>query len=324
MSYTVFKNNNKSITAPNETGEIVLKSSIPRQIRIEVNRNEYRFYDIVEKKYLNLTEIQQIKNDPERCFFTARIYPQGETYNVALVESKENYPIIYKFIYSCLGSSFNEYSVSSFNDNYCSNNIIFSNYNPIAIEFEFRSHITNDLTAVKIRLNLSPSGTDLLVSSFSLTSNNVEIISLFQHNIIIDAYDISDRGSYKIKYLYSLSFSFINNRFDRYDKSGTGLSTKDKILSMIQDLPLSNRYPASGLIYDGTYSNSESTMSINVYTIKYIYNSNNTGLSVTSLLTDKKSGLSAATNVDSMILTLTPNFTTLSIRTFTDDVIQLS
>ena len=322
MSYTVFKDtNNHSITAPNETGEIVLKSSIPRQIRIEVDRNIYKFYDIAEKKYLNLTEIRQI--DPERCFFTASIYPLGETYNPALADSKENYPIIYKFIYSCLGSTFSDYSVSPFNDNYCSNNIYFSTYDPKTIEFEFHSHITNDLTDVKIRLNLSPSDTNLLVSSFSLTSNDVEIISLFQHNITIDAsYNYVLNSTTQSKNIYSLSFSLINNRYGQYDKSG--LTTSNQVLSLIKDFPRNKNYPASGLIYMGRYSNGASTMNISVYTITNIrVNSNNSSsLFVTALFTGKESGSSSSTTVDSTTQSLSPSV--VQKLTFSDDVIQLS
>ena len=317
MSYTVFKNNNKAITAPNESGEIVLDTSISKHIRITVYNNTYKFYDIVEKKYLTLSDIEDI--DPGRCFFTAIIYPCGKKINPELEANETNYPILYKFVDVCLGSTFDHYPIASFNGKYSSsNNICFTYNNNAKLEFVF-----SDFIDVKIRLNLSPNGlnTD---TTFSLTSDDVEIISLFQHNISIGAYDISDMGSYKIKYLFSFSFSFINNRYEGYDESVNGLSTKDKVLSMIQDLPPSKKYPASGLMYNGTYSNGESSMSISVYTIKYINNYNNTALDVISLLTGKKSGLSAATDVDSMNKSLYPNYSTVTIRSFADDVIRLS
>lgn len=312
MSYTVFKNtNNNIITAPNESGEIILDTSISKQIRIEVNRNTYRFYDIAEKKYLKASEIGSI--NLERCFFTAIIYPCGKTLNPALVDNEENYPILYKFVYSCLGSTFSDYPIASFNMIYCSNNIYSTKNSSIAIEFKFHSGF-ND---VKIRLNLSPSGST--TTEFSLTSDDVEILSLFQHNITIEGSYVTSMGSSNTKYIYSLSFSFINNRYEQYDKSG--LTTKNQVLSMIEDLSQGKKYPASGLMYNGTYSNTESSMSINVYTIEYIY-SIGSGLIVNSLFTGKKSGLKSATTVDSISTTISPSI--MNTLSFADDVITLS
>ena len=206
MSYTVFKNNNKSITAPNESGEIVLKSSIPRQIRIEVDRNDYKFYAIIEKKYLTLSEIEAI--NPEECIFTAIIYPCGEILNPTLVDNEENYPILYKFVNSCLDSTFGYYPPSSFNGMYCSSNNIYFEKNKTKLEFEFHSFID-----VKIRLNISPSGSNK-DTTFDLTSDDVEIISLFQHNIFINA-SRNVSGTTNYTYIHSLSFSFINNRYEQ-------------------------------------------------------------------------------------------------------------
>ena len=315
MSYNVFKDrNNNLITAPNETGEIVLKTSIPRQIRIEVDRNSYKFYDIIEKKYLSLSEIKDI--NPEKCIFTAIIYPCGEILRPELVAVESNYRILYKFVDSCLGATFSTSHINSYNGKYSSNNIYFNINsttnpnlsNPITIEFEFQ-------LGVKIRLNLSPSGSDS-TSTFYLASDDIEIISLFKHNITIDANYPSSRGSYAIKYIFSLSFSLINNRYEPY--------TKDQMSSMIEDLPQNKRYPASGLLYVGTYSYGDSTMSIAVYTIKYIYTLDNNNLSMAALFTDKKSGLSSSTTVDNTFLSFDPDIPLYSIITFTDDVVQLS
>ena len=312
MSYTVFKNNNKSITAPNESGEIVLKSSIPRQIRIEVDRNEYKFYAIIEKKYLTLSEIEAI--NPEECIFTAIIYPCGEILNPALVDNEENYPILYKFVDSCLGSTFSDYPIASFNGMYCSNNNIYFEKNKTKLEFEFHSFID-----VKIRLNISPSGL-AKQTSFTLTSDDVEIISLFQHNITIDASRVISAGT-NTKYIYSLSFSFINNRYEQYDENVSGLSTKDKVLSMIQDLSQGKQYPASGLIYVGNYNNGSSNMSIKVYTIRYVF-STGSSLTVNALFTGKESGLSSSNNIDYINLAFTPSLMEKLI--FSDDHTQLS
>lgn len=312
MSYTVFKNNNKSITAPNESGEIVLKSSIPRQIRIEVDRNEYKFYAIIEKKYLTLSEIEAI--NPEECIFTAIIYPCGEILNPALVDNEENYPILYKFVDSCLGSTFSDYPIASFNGMYCSNNNIYFEENKTKLEFEF-----SDFIDVKIRLNISPSGL-AKQTSFRLTSDDVEIISLFQHNITIDASRVISGGT-NTKYIYSLSFSFINNRYEQYDENVSGLSTKDKVLSMIQDLSQGKQYPASGLIYVGNYNNGSNNMSITVHTIRYVF-STGSSLTVNALFTGKESGLSSSNNVDYVNLVFTPSLMEKLI--FSDDRTQLS
>ena len=300
MPYTVFTNNNNSITAPNESGEIILDTSISRQIRIEVSRNSYRVYDILEKKYLSASEIEDI--NPRMCHFTAIVSPYiRET--PTPIANEENYPILHKFVYSCLGSTFSVYPIASF-ETYYSNNIYFTNNpnltNPITIEFEFQ-------LGVKIRLNLSP-------KSFKITSDNVEIISLFQHNITINA-SRTYSGTTNTKYLYSLSFSLINNRYNQY--------TKDQISSMINDLPQNTIYPASGLIYRGRYANGASTMSITVYTIRNIYtNANNSGLFMKLLLADKNSGSSSSTTVDNIAIICEPSL--VDSLSFTDDVIQLS
>ena len=306
MSYTAFKNNNKSITAPNESGEIVLKTSIPRQIRIEVNRNTYKFYDIVEKKYLTLSEIEDI--DPGRCFFTAIIYPCSSAsdpeVDITLVANETNYPIAYKFVDSCLGSTLSLSYINRYNGSYCSNNIYFTNNRDIAIEFEFQ-------LGVKIRLNLSPSG---LTTIFKLASDDVEIISLFQHNITIDtSYTYPANSTTQAKEIHSLSFSFINNSAQQYVKS--------QISSMLQDLPKNKNYPASGLYYKGRYSNGASTMSITVYTIRYIYNNGNR-IYVNALLTDKSSGSSSSTAVDNTTISIYTS--TTNILSFIDNVITLS
>ena len=314
MSYTVFKNNNKSITAPNESGEIVLDTSISRQIRIDVDRNKYKFYDIVEKKYLDLSEIGDI--DLERCFFTASIYPCGKNFSSSLAANEANYPILYKFINSCLGSTFTDYPLAAFNGKYClSNNIYFTGNNDITIEFEFPYAIN-----AKTRLKLSPNGLGT-ANEFYLTSNDIEIISLFQHNITINArLDISNRIN--TRYLYSFSFSFINNRYEQYDKSG--LTTQNRLLSMIEDLPQNKRYPASGLLYLGSYSGGSSTMSMLVcYTINYV-NKSGSNLNVHALDTDMNMNAAPTSiiNIDDITQTIVPHgMTTL---TFVDDVIKLS
>ena len=318
MSYTVFKDtNNHSITAPNETGEIVLKTSIPRQIRIEVERNSYKFYDIAEKKYLNMTEFEAI--DLEKCFFTAIIYPCGKTINSSLGPTEANYPILYKFVDSCLGSILSASHINSYNRKCHSNDIYFTKNNTnnkyITIEFEFYS-------GVKIRLNLHPEGLGSLIS-LNLASSAVEIISLFQHNITMDASNVyTVNSTTQAKQIFSISFSFINNRSEQYDKSE--LTVKNQALSMLKDLTVGNKYPTSGLIYDGRYSNGASTMKISVYTIKNIYVNSNASYSlyVTALFTGKESGSVSSNTVDSTALSislLAPN--SLS---FTDDVTQLS
>ena len=311
MPYTVFKNNNNLITAPNETGEIVLDTSISRQIRIEVYNNAYKFYDIAEKKYLKLSDIEYI--DPESCFFTAIIDPCSDT---GLAADKVNYPILYKFVDVCLGSTFDHYPIASFNGkNFSSNNICFTHNNTTKLEFVF-----SDFIDVKIRLTLSPSGSSR-TTTFDLTSDDVEIISLFQHNIIINASeDISGTTNYK--YIHSLSFSFINNRYEEYDENINGLSTKDKVLSMIRDLPQNKRYPASGLTYRGSYSNGSNTMSIMVYTIEYVNRVGSSGFSVRALYTDKNSAFTSSTTIDSIERSVTPNL--MDTLSFIDDVIQLS
>lgn len=313
MSYTVFKNNNKSITAPNESGEIVLKSSISKQIRIEVNRNTYQFYDILEKRYLKLSEIEAI--DPKMCLFTAIIYPCSSAsdpeVDITLVESEDNYPIVYKFVDSCLGSTLSLSHINLYNGHYWSNNIYLTRNNSyLTIEFEFYS-------GVKVRLNRSLSGSTTQ-TMFSFTSDDVEIISLFQHNIIINARrDIS--GTTNTTYLYSLSFSFINNRSEQYNKDG--LTTSSQVLSMIEDLPTNKRYPASGLLYIGRYSNGASTMSIGVYTINYIYSTSNS-LNVHALYANIESTSTSTGSVVATNQSITPSV--MHTLTITDNVIQLS
>ena len=316
MPYNVFKDaNNNLITAPNESGEIVLKSSILRQIRIEVNHNTYQLYDIAEKRYLSLSEIRAL--DPKLCHFTAIIYPCSSaldpSVDISLVESEENYPIVYKFVNSCLGSTLSLSHITDYNGKYFSNNIYFTNnsiLNPITIEFEFQR-------GVKIGLNLFPSGLDK-DTTFDLASNDVEIISLFQHNITIEAiHNIA--GATNTRYLYSLSFSFINNRYEQY--SIAELSTKDQMTSIIEDLPLNDKYPASGLIYRGRYASSASTMSIAVYTIINIYSNGRDTLYVNALLTGKNSGSTSSNTVDNITASIP---STIRPATITDDVIKLS
>ena len=311
MSYTVFKNNNKSKTAPNESGEIVLKSSIPRQIRIEVDRNDYKFYAIIEKKYLTLSEIEAI--NPEECIFTAIIYPCGEILNPALVDNEENYPILYKFVNSCLGSTFSDYPPSSFNGMYCSSNNIYFEKNKTKLEFEFHSFID-----VKIRLNISPSGSNK-DTTFDLTSDDVEIISLFQHNIFINA-SRNVSGTTNYTYIHSLSFSFINNRYEQYDRSG--LINKTQLESIIEDLPQNKRYPASGLLYIGSYANGLNNMSISVYTIKYINRNTSGNLNVHGLLTGKESASTSISTIDYTNQSINPS--TVATLSVIDDVIRLS
>lgn len=311
MSYTVFKNNNKSITAPNETGEIILDNSIPRQIRIEVDHNSYKFYDIIGKKTLDLVEIKEI--NPRMCHFTAIIDPCSDT---GLAANKVNYPILYTFANECLGSDLSSSHISTFNGSYYSTNIISTIdsdlpvIETISIEFEF--HL-----GVKIRLNLSPTGLNS-ASTFTLIPTDVEIISLFQHNITIEA-SCAISGSTNTKYLFSLSFSFINNRYEKYNKSG--LTTKNQVLSMIRDMPQNKKYPASGLIYGGRYSNGASTMSISVYTIKNFY-STGSSLTVNTLLTDKESASTSNVVIDTIAQSITPSL--MNTLSFADDVITLS
>lgn len=313
MPYTVFKNNNKSITAPNESGEIVLDNSIPRQIRIEVNHNSYQFYDIIGKKTLDLVEIKEI--NPRMCHFTAVINPCSDT---GLAADKVNYPILYTFVDSCLGSTLSSSHISTFNGSYYSTNInstIDSDLpviKSIAIEFEF-------YLGVKIRLNLSPTGLNSS-STFTLTPTDVKIISLFQHNITIEAsYAVS--GRINTKYIYSLSFSFINNRYEKYNKDR--LPTTDQMLSMILNLPTDKKYPASGLAYVGSYANGTSTMNINVYTIRDIYKINNSSyLSMDALFTSKESESTSSIIVDRIPLNIYPS--QMDTISFYDDVITLS
>ena len=315
MPYTVFKNNNNLITAPNETGEIVLDTSISRQIRIEVNHNTYQFYDIAEKKYLTVSNI--ISLNIKRCFFTAIIYPCSSVsdpeVDIRLVANKDNYPIVYKFVNSCLGSEFNSSYITNYNGMYCSNNIYINNNSditkPISIEFEFQ-------LGVKMRLNINPSG--LQSTSFSLTSDNVEIISLFQHNISIEA-SRAVSGVTNYKYLHSLSFSFINNRYRSYTENTQ--SVKNQVLSLIQDLPEVQRYPASGLLYKGSYSNGSSTMSIMIYTIRYIY-STGSALNVVALYTDKGSASTSIATIDATNESIIPS--QMARLSLTDHVIPLS
>ena len=302
MPYTVFKDaNDNLITAPNESGEIALDTSISRQIRINVYNNHYSFYDIIEKKTLDVLEIRNI--DPRMCHFTAIIDPCSAT---GIAANEANYPIVYKFVDLCLGSTLSSSHITDYNGEYYSDNIYFtnnSNLNPITIEFEFQ-------LGVKIRLNLSPKGS----SPFSLTSDDVEIISLFQHNVTIEAsYRYTATSTTQAKNIYSFSFSFINNRSEEY--------TKDQISSMLRDLPSGDKYPASGLLYIGLYSNGASTMSIAVYTIRYIYRSG-TSLTVNALLKDTSSESSSATTVNSRNMAIYPN--SMDTLTLNDDVTQVS
>ena len=327
MSYNVFKDTNDNlITAPNESGEIVLDTSISTQIRIEVNHNEYSFYDIIKKEYLSLSEIRAL--DPKLCHFTAIIYPCSSaldpSVDLSLTVNEANYPIVYKFADVCLGSRLSSSHITR--GKYYSNNISY-NSNPsisnptptISIEFEFHFNVTDENSNetdeyVNIRLNLS-------TLSFTITSDDVEIISLFQHNITINArLDISNRIN--TRYLYSFSFSFINNRYEQYDKSG--LTTQTRLLSMIEDLPQNKRYPASGLLYLGSYSGGSSTMSMLVcYTINYV-NKSGSNLNVHALDTDMNMNAAPTSiiNIYDITQTIVPHgMTTL---TFVDDVIKLS
>ena len=313
MSYTVFKYaNNHLITAPNESGEIILKSSIPRQIRIEVNRNTYQFYDIIKKEYLSLSEIKSL--DPKMCHFTAIIYPCSSAsdpeVDITLVANEDNYPIVYKLVNSCLGAALSLSYINSYNGKYYSDNIYFTNKNnSITINIEF------NIEGNKIGLNLYPSGEDD-TTELVFGSDYVEILSLFQHNITIDtSYHYTLNSTTQAKDIYSFTFSFINHRYGQYVTS--------QISSILQDLPRNTTYPASGLYYKGRYSNGASTMSITVYTIRHIYiNAAGNRISVSTLLTDKTSGSSSSTTVDATTLNIAPN--SMDTLTLNDDVTQVS